>query len=271
MRTDTTQFNEVLWTHYNAHGRHELPWRQPESDGAFDPYKILVSELMLQQTQVSRVILKFHEFIINFPTVGSLATAPLADVLKLWSGLGYNRRAKFLWLAAQKVVTDYAGVIPSALPELISLPGVGSNTAGAILAYAYNEPAEFLETNVRTVYIHHFFNDQTAVPDKLLLERLQATLDREHPREFYWALMDYGSYLKQTVGNASKFSATYAKQSKFKGSKRQIRGQVLRALGDGPHTAQMLNEMIADDRLAAVLNDLVHENLINKTADGYRL
>lgn len=262
MHTETTKFNEMLWEFYAAHGRHNLPWRRAEPDGSFDPYKILVSELMLQQTQVARVIPKFNEFLMKFPDFAALATAPLAEVLKTWTGLGYNRRAKFLWQSAQLVQADFGGLCPRGLESLVKLPGVGKNTAGAIMAYAFNEPVVFLETNVRTVYIHHFFQDQVDVPDGAIRDSVQATLDQEQPREFYWALMDYGSYLKQTVGNLSCYSKGYAKQSKFDGSRRQVRGQVLRLLAVGPATGQALAASIPDDRLPAVLQDLLNEELV---------
>jgi A/G-specific adenine glycosylase len=264
MYGETTKFNEILWDYYAKHGRHDLPWRIPEADGQFDPYKILVSELMLQQTQVPRVLPKFNEFLIKFPTFKALAAAPLADVLKIWSGLGYNRRAKFLWQAAQKIQTTCNGAFPSTSEALIQLPGVGKNTAGAIMAYAFNKPVVFVETNVRTVYIHHFFQDHTDIPDTAIHELLQATLDPENPREFYWALMDYGSYLKQTVGNLSRRSREYTKQSKFEGSKRQVRGEVLRVLAEGPLTTQAITKRIGDERLPAVLQDLLAEQLIQQ-------
>lgn len=271
MHAETTKFNEILWAYYAAHGRHDLPWRQPESDGTFDPYKILVSELMLQQTQVKRVIPKFHEFLMKFPTSARLAAAPLADVITLWSGLGYNRRAKFLWQAAQMIEQDFNGHFPTSVSDLVKLPGVGKNTAGAIATYAFNQPAVFIETNVRTVYIYHFFKDQSDIPDAAIHELLQATLDTERPREFYWALMDYGSYLKQTVGNVSRYSKGYVKQSTFEGSRRQVRGQVLRALADGSMTEQELAKSISDDRLSAVLRDLAAEQLIVHREGRYDL
>lgn len=271
MHRETTKFNEILWDYYAAHGRHDLAWRQPEVDGTFDPYKILVSELMLQQTQVSRVIPKFNEFLMKFPNFTALAQASLAEVLIAWSGLGYNRRAKFLWQAAQTVQTDFGGVFPSTAEQLVKLPGVGKNTAGAILAYAFNQPVVFIETNVRTVYIHHFFQDQVDIPDAAIDDLLQATLDRENPREFYWALMDYGSHLKQTVGNLNRYSKSYAKQSKFEGSRRQVRGQVLRALAGKTMTAEELAATIQDSRLPAVLEDLVTEGLVQQAGTSYAL
>src|SRR5215471_3425360 len=170
------QFCKLVFEYYQNHGRHDLPWRLPDSNGSFHPYKILVSEIMLQQTQVPRVLPKFKDFIGQFPTIQSLAQAPLKDVLVAWQGLGYNRRAKFLWQAAQAIIQDSEGTVPSTESDLVKLPGIGKNTAGAISAYAFNQPAIFIETNIRTVFIHHFFKDQVDVPDKALLGLVGATL-----------------------------------------------------------------------------------------------
>lgn len=262
-------FLETVWGYYRDYGRHDLPWRQPEPDGSFDSYKIMVSEIMLQQTQVPRVVPKYAEFLKRFPNVQSLAAAELGDVLRVWQGLGYNRRAKFLWQAAQKVTE--LGEFPAGQAELVKLPGIGSNTAGAILAYAHNEPAVFIETNIRTVYIYHFYGDRAEVDDQEIRELLDNTLDREQPREFYWALMDYGSHLKATVGNLNKVSKQYAKQSAFNGSRRQVRGAVLRALGGGPLTLVELRKMIPDKRIESVLQDLSAEGLIRTTRGTYSM
>lgn len=263
------EFLEALWGYYSRHGRDNLPWRQPESDGTFDAYKIMVSELMLQQTQVPRVLPMYAEFLQAFPSVESLATAELGDVLRVWQGLGYNRRAKFLWQAAQAV--DRLGSFPATKEALVKLPGIGPNTAGAILAYAYNSPGLFIETNVRTVYIYHFFHDQQDVSDKAILELLEQTVDTEQPREFYWAVMDYGSHLKATLGNLNTASKHYTKQSKFHGSRRQVRGAIIRALSNGPATIQELQEQINDERVDTVLVELLDEGLIQQSGDEYRL
>lgn len=266
---NTTQdFLELLWAHYNKSGRHDLPWRLPDADGNFDPYNIMVSELMLQQTQVARVIPKYEAFLAQFPTTEVLANVELGEVLRAWQGLGYNRRAKFLWQAAQEI--SKAGAFPQTLEGLVALPGVGKNTAGAIMAYAYNQPVVFIETNIRTVYLYHFFADKDEVSDKELSRVVAQTLDTEHPREFYWALMDYGSWLKTQVRNIAQ-SKHYVKQSKFAGSRRQIRGQVIRLLGDGPLPQTTLAEHISDQRLQGVLDELVTEHMIQKHGMGYRL
>jgi len=261
-------FLEVLWRSYDKYGRN-LPWRQPKQDGTLDPYSVMVSELMLQQTQVPRVVPKYEEFLRRFPNTSSLASVDLGEVLRLWQGLGYNRRAKFLWRAAQAI--EEQGSMPSTLVDLIKLPGIGKNTAGAILAYAYNQPAIFIETNIRTVYIYHFLTGNSDVADSTITQLLEQTIDREHPREFYWALMDYGTYLKATVGNLNRISKQYSKQSAFKGSRRQIRGQVLRLLGQAGCTLRDLQGIIMDERLEGVLNDLTTEGLIHNRNGMYTL
>lgn len=267
---DHHEFQQVVWGYYHEHAR-DLPWRVPEADGTFSPYKILVSEIMLQQTQASRVVPKYQTFITRFPTVRVLAEAPLADVLVEWSGLGYNRRAKFLWQAARQIQADYDGVFPRSIDALVALPGVGHNTAAAVMAYAYNTPVAYVETNILTVFIHHFFRDSEGVGDKDLLPIIKEALDHEHPREWYWALMDYGAHIKSTVGNLSRYSKHYAKQPAFKGSKRQVRGAVLRQLVSGPRSQRELAKIITDERLGEVLGDLIKEALIIKSGDQFRL
>lgn len=273
------QFQDEVWGYYAAQGRHDLPWRVPEVDGSFDAYKVMASELMLQQTQVGRVIPKYLEFLERFPTVRALAAARLGDVLVAWQGLGYNRRAKFLWQAAQMVVDELGGEFPRGQKELTLLPGVGMNTAGAIMAYAYDEPVVFIETNIRTVFIHHFFNDQVDVPDKAIAElvqknlpkRGQGTSDSGGVREWYWALMDYGTYIKQTHGNKSRASRGYVKQSPFHGSRRQVRGAVLRYLSQRSGTLEDLALTESDPRLAEVLLDLHKEGMVCKEGGRYSL
>lgn len=269
--TAIQDFQDTVWAYYAAHGRQDLPWRQPERDGTFDPYKIMVSELMLQQTQVPRVVPKFTAFMAAFPTVQALAAAPLARVLEAWSGLGYNRRAKFLWQAAQALVERHGGQLPNDRAQLLALPGIGPGTAGAILVYAFNRPEPFIETNVRSVFFHHFFADQTDIADAELLPLVAAALPEHETRDWYWALMDYGTHLKRTVGNAARASKHYAKQSVFQGSRRQIRGQVLKLLTAGPLSRTQLQGVITDERLDSVLNDLLNETFIEQNDSAYRL
>ena len=261
------QFISEIWKYYHQHGRN-LPWRQREPNGSFDAYKILVSEMMLQQTQVTRVIDKYAEFLRRFPTLQRLAEASLAGVLVSWSGLGYNRRAKFLWQTAQQLVGQPQ---PWSYDSLVACPGIGPNTAAAIVVYAYNLPMTFVETNIRTVYIHHYYNDVVGVTDHAILALLEKTYDRENPREFFWALMDYGSHLKTTVGNLSRQSKQYAKQPKSEGSVRQLRGQILRSLASSSKTERQLAKVLPDDRLSTVLHDLIQEELIEKYRGTHRL
>lgn len=288
-------FQRTVWDFYHQHGRHDLPWRVPEPDGDFDPYKILVSEIMLQQTQVPRVLPKFKQFIDQFPNTYALAQANLAEVLALWNGLGYNRRAKFLWQAATMIEEDFTGEFPQDVRELQKLPGVGVNTAGAIAVYSFNRPEIFIETNIRTVFIHHFFKDKNEVADGEILEILRKvllcekgkeqpetlalpnpgavgkTVGLSHYREFYWALMDYGTYLKQTIGNTNKKSVMYRKQSPFAGSKRQLRGAVIRELMNHTCSLKDLAVALPDKRLPLVLDDLVREGLVHKNGNNFGL
>lgn len=263
-------FREALKPFYSDKKR-DMPWRLPEPNGHFDPYKILVSEIMLQQTQVSRVVSKYQEFVTRFPDIQNLAGASLGEVLRVWSGLGYNRRAKFLWQAAEVVVREYGGKLPTDTQALIKLPGVGKNTAGALLVYAYNKPEVFIETNIRTVYIHHFFNEQQGVSDSHILGYVAKTIDKQNPRGFYWALMDYGSYLKQQMGSNNYQSKHYKKQSTFSGSTRKVRGEVIRLLTNTPMTIEELDNAIDDERISAVVTALVREGMVNKSKDVYSL
>jgi A/G-specific adenine glycosylase len=251
-------FQKMVWDFYRKH-RRTMPWRDEPT-----PYYVLVSELMLQQTQVGRVQSKFPIFIRRFPTIRDLATAQLGDVLEVWSGLGYNRRAKFLWQAAQAIVNEHGGELPRSHTDLVKLPGVGVNTAGALLAYAYNEPMVFIETNIRTVFIHHFFNDNAdAVDDASLREVVAAALPLENPREWYWALMDYGTELKATVGAQLHRVKNYRPQSTFKGSQREVRGLVIKTLIEHRTIAlEDLSVLVPDTRLTEVCASLETEGMI---------
>lgn len=260
----------MIWAFYRQSGRHDLPWRKTT-----DPYKIAVSEVMLQQTQVGRVIEKYKEFLKAFPTARSLANAPLQQVLLLWSGLGYNRRARFLQKMAQTVTLEYVGVFPKDFDTLLKLPGIGQYTAGAISAFAYNQPVPIVETNIRTVYLHHFFagpklskadSEINKVSDKELMELITETLDHKNPREWYWALMDYGSYLKSTGVRIHRNSKQYVKQSTFKGSLREVRGGVLRILTKQSVTGMQLQKTLSfeKERIDQAVMSLMQEGVISR-------
>jgi A/G-specific adenine glycosylase len=219
------EFRDLIYDYYALHGR-ELPWRfEP------DPYKVFISEIMLQQTQVDRVLGKYESFIYRFPDVNSLASAPLESILAQWQGLGYNRRGLFLKQAAMHMHAAFGSVVPSTVRGLTTLPGVGYGTACAVMAFAYNEPVVFLETNIRTVFIHFFFRDHESVRDSALLPLVEKALDRNDPRNWYYALMDYGAMLKRDGVREHRKSAAYRRQSPFQGSDRQIRGGIIKTLG----------------------------------------
>ncbi len=260
---NTDEFNRLLRQQGEELYR-DMPWRRDTR-----PYYILVSELMLQQTQVDRVVPKFEAFIHAFPDEKALAQASLADVLKLWQGLGYNRRARFLHEAAKRIVE--LGAFPDTDAGLVALPGVGKNTAGAILAYAFNKPAIFIETNVRAVYIHHFFADSDLVDDKDIRALLETTVDTARPREFYWALMDYGSWLKKQ-GVLPGRSRHYKKQSPLKGSVREVRGQIIAQLATDDTTEEKLRRVLrADERFESALQGLIRDGLVSLTSGRLHL
>ena len=261
-------FVKLVMSHYRDKGRHLLPWRNTS-----DPYAILVSEIMLQQTQVDRVIPKYLAFIDRFPTVSDLAEAPLIEVLGLWVGLGYNRRALYLQKAAQILALeeDY----PQSVADWQRLPGVGPYTAAAVCAFAHDQSVPLIETNVRTVFIHHFLADNKAVTDAEILELVLLVLPHVgSARLWYYALMDYGSFLKKQVGNLNRNSKHYSKQSQFNGSNRQIRGRIIRELTKGALTKQAIIEAVSGAQVEIVeaqLTALVAEGLIQKEKNRYQI
>jgi len=268
MNKQEKKFIETVWAHYRKEGRHGLPWRMTKN-----PYRILVSEIMLQQTQVERVIPKYKSFLKKFPSPASLACAPLGEVLREWQGLGYNRRAKMLHECAQIIIRDHGGIFPNTHSALIKLPGVGHYTAGAVMAFAYNEAIPIIETNIRTVFIHHFFKNEDIITDAKTFQSIERFLDRENPREWYYALMDYGAYLKKTVGNQNAKSKHYIKQSAFKGSDRQIRGAIVRMLSEGEKTRKDFHKILSFDmqRIDEQLERLKEEGMIIRVRQKYSL
>ncbi len=256
---------------YYAKNRRDLPWRT-----TVNPYHILVSEIMLTQTQVERVIEKYNLFLQRFPDFKTLAASSLHDVLEVWQGLGYNRRALLLKKCAAEVIQKYNGKLPQNVESLESLPGIGPYIARAVCAFAYNLPTVFIETNIRTVFIYHFFLKQKKVHDRDIMPLLTQTLDRKNPREWYNALMDYGSFLKKKYGNSNRKSAHYAKQSRFIGSDRQIRGLIVKSLMEPKKiTKQKLQKklyslMAADKkRFEAILSGLQKDGLVKKINGKY--
>jgi A/G-specific adenine glycosylase len=218
---------------------------------------------MLQQTQAPRVVQKYTQFIQSFPTADVLAKAPLKKVLIAWQGLGYNRRALNLQKAAQQIMEKHRGKFPKDMESLLELPGVGPATAGDIMAFAFNKAETVIETNIRTVFIHHFFTDQKNIADKEIIPLIKKTLDRSNPREWYYALMDYGTMLKKSIPNPSRRSKHYAKQSAFRGSNRELRSKILKyTLMYGKQKPEIIAESLGADL------SLVSKNIATMSKEG---
>ncbi len=258
-------FKKQVWDHYVSHAR-DMPWRNTR-----DPYRILVSEIMLQQTQVSRVLEKYPAFLKRFPSAKALAEASQPEVLREWQGLGYNRRALNLKRACETIVRDpkFKGKFPADREALESLPGIGQSTSGALMAFAFDKPAAFIETNIRAVYLYHFFKGSASVSDADILRIVEETVDEEKPREWYYALYDYGTMMKAKLGKKKtdlhKQSRHYSKQSAFKGSNRETRSLIVKyALKHhGAFSAADLKKALAAD--AAI----IEKNLIALGKEGF--
>jgi A/G-specific adenine glycosylase len=215
------QFRSAVLDYYRRYGR-QFPWRKTH-----DPYRILLSEMMLQQTQTERVLPKYTEFISRWPTFHALDRAPFPEVLSCWRGLGYNRRAIALKRIAAISVTTYGGTLPENRDQLLELPMVGPATAAAVQLFCWNIPALYLETNIRRVLIYFFFHEAQKVRDRDLYTVLEALQDYADPASWYYALMDYGVFLKKLAFNPNRRSAHYARQPAFADSNRRIRGSIL--------------------------------------------
>ena len=288
------RFRLLVYDYYRQSGRHDLEWRNTR-----DPYRVLVSEFMLQQTQVVRVRKKYREFLSLFPSISDLARAGLRDVLGAWSGLGYNRRARFLHELARRVRDERDGELPEDREELRSLPGVGAYTASAVACFAFDEPVPLLETNIRRALIYSFFaepdrdsselfaaevpgTDSTEprieprsvnapVHDRDIIAVADAVLDRERPREWNYALMDYGELIGRRVPNPNRASAHYTRQSRFEGSLRQARGAAIRVLttveaADADTIAAQYGLPLS--RIESALNELSNEGLVARDGTG---
>ncbi|WP_082122630.1 HhH-GPD family protein [Methanoculleus sediminis] len=259
-------FRDLILSYYRAHGR-DLPWRHTT-----DPYRILVSEIMLQQTQVERVAVKYREFLDRFPDFESLARAPKSEVLLAWQGMGYNRRAIALQETARCVVDEHGGDLPADVETLATFPGIGNATAAAIVAYAFNMPVVYIETNIRRIFIHFFFQDREDVRDDEILPLVERSLYRENPREWYSAMMDYGTVLKKRTANPNRRSASYSRQSRFEGSDRQIRGRILAlVLEEGAVTEKEVILRLCEEpgRVKRILGDLAREGFVAESDGAY--
>jgi A/G-specific adenine glycosylase len=262
------KFQETIYRHYREEPR-DLPWRKTRN-----PYRILVSEIMLQQTQVERVLEKYKAFIQAFPDFALLAKAPLQKILTVWQGMGYNRRAIALKRIAEIITKEFKGKLPSSEDELLKLPGIGKYSASAILAFAFSQPTVFIETNIRRVFIHFFFQDREGIRDSELFPLVEKTVDHTHPRDWYYALMDYGVMLRKEVQNPNRRSAHYNKQSSFEGSNRQLRGMILKFLAQRRNASEseLLHALRSDpEKTRKNLAALQEEGFITRKGKDLRI
>jgi A/G-specific adenine glycosylase len=265
---DTAEFRAVIYANYKRAGR-SFPWRRQTG-----PWGVLVSEFMLQQTQTDRVVPYWERWLKRWPAPADLAAASLEEALREWSGLGYNRRGKNLKECARIITEKHGGVVPQTPEKLLPLPGIGAYTAGAVACFAYNYPSVFIETNIRAAVIHFFFQDAKGITDAELFPVLENSLDRKNPREWYWALMDYGAVLKKLTPNPSRKSAHYAKQSRFEGSFRQLRGALVKSLvSQGPATAEELvrRTEAEPEKLYKALEALEKDSMVAEKGGLYRI
>ena len=255
----------------------DLPWRNTR-----DAYAIWISEAMLQQTQVSRVLSRWERFLRHFPTVDALASASSADVVEEWQGLGYNRRALALKRAADICSAEYAGRMPEGVDKLVKLPGIGDATAAGITAFSRDVPCLYLETNVRAVFIHCFFRDAERVTDKELRPLVERACPAEDVRGWYYALLDVGARLKKDHKNPTRRAAAYTRQSKFEGSRRQKRAWLVREVMAAPglSSAELLRRLNLEERKAgrdgvgsnefeSIMADLAREGFFRREGDEW--
>lgn len=261
-------FQQLIRSRYQAAPR-PMPWRDTR-----DPYRILLSEIMLQQTQVERVLSKYAEFLNQFPTLAALAAAPLADVLRVWQGLGYNRRAIALKNCAAQIMSRFDGRFPATVAELESLPGIGHYTARAVALFAFGIVEPFIETNIRTVFIHTFFSGRDQVADREIMPLVEQTIDHDNPREWFYALMDYGAMLKSGRHNPGRRSAHHTRQSPFKGSNRELRSRMLRTImaQTGISAEALAGQLDADlHTVERNLEAMSQEGFLQKSGLGYAI
>lgn len=263
------EFSSFILSFYEKHGR-VFAWRQTS-----DPYRIHLSEVMLQQTQTSRVQPKYELFLSLWPTFKELSEATLEELLFNWKGLGYNRRALNLRKSA-RLTEQWGWTIPNDPKAIASLPGVGKATSAALLAFCYQERSIYLETNIRRVLLTCFFHECEGVKDKELeallgeLASLQSDI-----KSWYYALMDYGVLLKHLLPNANTRSAHYTKQGTFEQSNRQIRGALIHLLSDtGGKDERALHSILnafEPERITYCLKQLQREGFVQERQGVYRI
>jgi len=264
---EIAEFKETVLSHYRQ-AKRKFPWHYA------DPWGVTVSEFMLQQTRTERVIPYWENWMKLWPKPEALADASMETALRAWSGLGYNRRCRYLKESAAIIMSENGGRVPETPQALLALPGVGPYMSAAIACFAYNYPAVFIETNIRSAVIHCFFPDRNDVRDSEIIPILEAALNRKDPRTWHYALMDYGAFLKSTTTNPSRRSAHYTRQSPFNGSFRQARGKVIKALVSmGQCNAEELKlaSGLEEQKLYEVLEKLKEEAFVAEDGGSYRI
>ena len=253
-------FSQYIWQWYASHKR-DFVWRETSN-----PYYILLSEMMLQQTQTHRVLPKYHLFVDTWPTLKDLSTASLTDVLYAWKGLGYNRRAKALHTIAIKS-KEYNYTLPNDETLLLTFPMIGPATSSAIRSFAYGEKSIYLETNIRRLIIHHFFATSEEVHDKQIREILALLVEHQDDvKNWYYALMDAGVHMKKMGINPNRRSSHYKKQSPFENSHRQIRSTLLFIItqeGIQKESDLIEKSVFPEDRILTALHSLEQDGLIH--------
>lgn len=251
-------FIKLVLSYHNQYGRHDLVWRKK-----ITAYRIIVSEIMLQQTQVARVLPKFNQWMTLYPTLKELRIATFKDILILWQGLGYQRRAKTLCDISQSYTR-----IPSSYEKLLEIKGIGKYTAGAVCAFACNKfTYPLLETNIRTALIEQFHQREDDIHDHILYDDLlrlekNSRVQKVGARIWYYALMDYGAHLKQQKISHNIKSVHHVKQSPYRGSTRELRAKILFAVTHG-------NKLPLDDRTETQLKILTKEGYIIQRGSKY--
>ncbi len=254
---EIASLHQNVFRYYEKFGR-KLPWRDTT-----DPYYILVSECMLQQTQVERVIPFYERWLKRFSSVEMLYEASLREVLQQWQGLGYNRRGQNLHKTAGVIVEEFQGDVLSALPHYKKLPGVGEYTASAVQAFAANKDIAAVDTNIRRILIAHFHLDEK-ISKAELADIAYQCVPKGRSREWHNALMDYGANYMTAKRSGI---ASLGKQGQFEGSDRQVRSRILRFLlshTEGVHKEKLFRELsdIDKKRTSEILKKMIQEKLI---------
>ena len=250
-------FREKIFDFYRLNGR-SFPWRQTT-----DRYAVMISEIMLQQTQAERVVPKFEAWLQQFPDIPHLASAPLQQVLWFWSGLGYNSRAVRLQRCASIIMDSFGGIVPGEPAILKTFPGIGEYTCRSIPVFADNLDTAAVDTNIRRIMIHELGLPEDISPTKLQQEA-EALVPSGRSRDWHNALMDYGSLVLTSKKTGIR---PLTKQSRFQGSKRWYRGKLIKELinSDGMFLEEVSEKYASCPwDLDEIINNLISEGLVER-------